>query len=213
MEPGTPRCWSSGSRTRRTASPVEFAHDRHRGDAARFVIRVVPDELLSASPHPTRLVLAELAVALEALEPVAGTRRGRARAARRRHHEPQLPAAAGRARRRRAAARERTPSCSGSTAKPSARRPRRRLAVGVGPEVVAFLAAPPCLVTAFIAGRPLTAEQLRAPEHIAQVAAALRASTAARDAARRGSTRSRSSPPTGRAPPPAAPRSPPGSTS
>ena len=26
---------------------VEFAHDRHRGDAARFVIRVVPDELLA----------------------------------------------------------------------------------------------------------------------------------------------------------------------
>jgi GntR family transcriptional regulator len=28
-------------------TPVEFAHDRHRGDAARFVIRVVPDELLA----------------------------------------------------------------------------------------------------------------------------------------------------------------------
>jgi GntR family transcriptional regulator len=28
-------------------TPVEFARDRHRGDAARFVIRVVPDELLS----------------------------------------------------------------------------------------------------------------------------------------------------------------------
>jgi GntR family transcriptional regulator len=27
-------------------TPVEFARDRHRGDAARFVIRVVPDELL-----------------------------------------------------------------------------------------------------------------------------------------------------------------------
>ncbi len=26
---------------------VEFARDRHRGDAARFVIRVVPDELLA----------------------------------------------------------------------------------------------------------------------------------------------------------------------
>jgi GntR family transcriptional regulator len=28
-------------------TPVEFARDRHRGDAARFVIRVVPDELLA----------------------------------------------------------------------------------------------------------------------------------------------------------------------
>jgi GntR family transcriptional regulator len=28
-------------------TPVEFARDRHRGDAARFVIRVVPDELLT----------------------------------------------------------------------------------------------------------------------------------------------------------------------
>ena len=26
---------------------VEFAHDRHRGDRARFVIRVVPDRLLA----------------------------------------------------------------------------------------------------------------------------------------------------------------------
>ena len=106
---------------------VEFAHDRHRGDAARFVIRVVPDEpcsrrVISARARPAR--------AAPALEPVAGTRRGRARAARRRDHEPQLPAAAGRARRRRAAARARTPSCSGSTATPSARRPRRRPRVG-----------------------------------------------------------------------------------
>ena len=27
-------------------TPVEFARDRHRGDAARFEIRVVPDDLL-----------------------------------------------------------------------------------------------------------------------------------------------------------------------
>ncbi len=30
-------------------TPVEFARDRHRGDAARFVIRVVPDELLASA--------------------------------------------------------------------------------------------------------------------------------------------------------------------
>jgi len=29
---------------------VEFARDCHRGDRARFVIRVVPDELLMAHP-------------------------------------------------------------------------------------------------------------------------------------------------------------------
>ena len=32
---------------------------------------------------------------------------------------------------------------------------------GVGPEVVAFLAEPPCLVTAFIPGRPVEAAELR----------------------------------------------------
>ncbi|MGI8781626.1 MAG: GntR family transcriptional regulator [Solirubrobacteraceae bacterium] len=31
----------------RDGTPVEYAHDRHRGDHARFVIRVVPDELLA----------------------------------------------------------------------------------------------------------------------------------------------------------------------
>ena len=46
---------------------------------------------------------------------------------------------------------------------------------GVGPEVVAFLATPPCLVTAFIPGRPLAADELRAPALLAEVAAALRA--------------------------------------
>jgi GntR family transcriptional regulator len=30
-------------------TPVEFAHDRHRGDHARFVIRVIPDELLAGA--------------------------------------------------------------------------------------------------------------------------------------------------------------------
>jgi thiamine kinase-like enzyme len=46
---------------------------------------------------------------------------------------------------------------------------------GVGPEVVAFLTAPPCLVTRFIAGRPLAAEELHEPPLLAQAAAALRA--------------------------------------
>jgi thiamine kinase-like enzyme len=45
---------------------------------------------------------------------------------------------------------------------------------GVGPEVVAFLAAPPCLVTSFIPGRGLTAEELREPAMLEQAAAGLR---------------------------------------
>jgi thiamine kinase-like enzyme len=48
-------------------------------------------------------------------------------------------------------------------------------AAGVGPDVVAFLTEPACLVTRFITGRPLTAEELRAPELLGQAAAALRA--------------------------------------
>ncbi len=47
--------------------------------------------------------------------------------------------------------------------------------VGVGPEVVAHLEVPPCLVTAFIEGRPLTAAELREPARLAEVAGALRA--------------------------------------
>ena len=46
---------------------------------------------------------------------------------------------------------------------------------GVGPEVIAFLTVPPCLVTRFLPGRPLTAEELRTPPMLAQLAAALRA--------------------------------------
>jgi thiamine kinase-like enzyme len=46
---------------------------------------------------------------------------------------------------------------------------------GVGPQVVAFLAAPPCLVTRFIRGRPVTPDELRAPGLLEHVAAALHA--------------------------------------
>jgi len=46
---------------------------------------------------------------------------------------------------------------------------------GIGPDVVAFLTAPPCLVTRFIPGRQLEAEELRAPAVLTQAAAALRA--------------------------------------
>jgi thiamine kinase-like enzyme len=47
--------------------------------------------------------------------------------------------------------------------------------VGVGPEVVAFMTDPPCLVTRFLPGRPVSAEELREPPLLDQVAAALRA--------------------------------------
>jgi thiamine kinase-like enzyme len=46
---------------------------------------------------------------------------------------------------------------------------------GVGPEVVAMLDDPPCLVTRFIVGEPIGAEELREPKAVAEVAAALRA--------------------------------------
>jgi thiamine kinase-like enzyme len=46
---------------------------------------------------------------------------------------------------------------------------------GVGPEVVAFMTEPPCLVTRFVSGRPVSAEELREPPMLDQVAAALRA--------------------------------------
>ena len=46
--------------------------------------------------------------------------------------------------------------------------------VGIAPEVVAMLDDPPCLVTRFVVGEPMSAEELRAPEAIAEVAAALR---------------------------------------
>jgi thiamine kinase-like enzyme len=45
---------------------------------------------------------------------------------------------------------------------------------GVGPEVVAMLDDPPCLVTRFVVGEPMTAEELREPAAVTEVAAALR---------------------------------------
>ncbi len=47
--------------------------------------------------------------------------------------------------------------------------------VGIGPEVEAMLDDPPCLVTRFIVGEQMSAEQLREPTALAEVAAALRA--------------------------------------
>jgi thiamine kinase-like enzyme len=45
---------------------------------------------------------------------------------------------------------------------------------GIGPEVVAMLDDPPCLVTRFVVGEPMRAEELREPVAIAEVATALR---------------------------------------
>ncbi|HEX6781023.1 MAG TPA: phosphotransferase [Solirubrobacterales bacterium] len=47
--------------------------------------------------------------------------------------------------------------------------------VGVGPEVVAMLDDPPCLVTRFVVGEPMSAGELREPAVLAEVAMALRA--------------------------------------
>ncbi len=45
---------------------------------------------------------------------------------------------------------------------------------GIGPDVVAMLEEPPCLVTEFVVGEPMGAEGLREPAALAEVAAALR---------------------------------------
>jgi thiamine kinase-like enzyme len=45
---------------------------------------------------------------------------------------------------------------------------------GIGPGVVAMLDDPPCLVTQFVDGEPMRAEELREPGAVAEVAAALR---------------------------------------
>jgi thiamine kinase-like enzyme len=45
---------------------------------------------------------------------------------------------------------------------------------GVGPVVVAMLEDPPCLVTRFVAGEAMSAEELREPVALAEVAAAIR---------------------------------------
>ncbi|HSS43344.1 MAG TPA: phosphotransferase [Solirubrobacterales bacterium] len=45
---------------------------------------------------------------------------------------------------------------------------------GIGPEVVAMLDDPPCLVTRFVEGEPMSAAELRDPVTLAEVAGALR---------------------------------------
>jgi thiamine kinase-like enzyme len=47
--------------------------------------------------------------------------------------------------------------------------------LGIAPQVAAMLEDPPCLVTGFVKGRELTAEELREPETLEEVARALRA--------------------------------------
>ncbi|HWC47705.1 MAG TPA: phosphotransferase [Solirubrobacterales bacterium] len=47
--------------------------------------------------------------------------------------------------------------------------------VGIAPEVVAMLDDPPCLVTRFVVGEPMSVAELREPEPVAEVATALRA--------------------------------------
>jgi thiamine kinase-like enzyme len=51
---------------------------------------------------------------------------------------------------------------------------KRAAELGIGPKVAAMLEEPPCLVTCFIEGRELTAEELRAPDALAEVARGLR---------------------------------------
>ena len=89
--------------------------------------------------------------------------RGRAAAARRRHHQPQLPRAARRRGPRRAPVRRRR---RGARHRPRGRGDRhaaRRRARASRPAVVAFLADVPALVTRWLPGGDVAAEQLRAP--------------------------------------------------
>jgi thiamine kinase-like enzyme len=46
--------------------------------------------------------------------------------------------------------------------------------LGVGPKVAAMFEDPPCLVTCFVEAQPMTSEQLREPQALAEVAQALR---------------------------------------
>ena len=119
-------------------------------------------------------MLAELAAALAALEPVAGTAEG----------EPEAldGGMTNRNYRVRLGGRDVVVRLPGKdtellgidrTAEREATAAAAR--AGAGPEVVAFLTEPPCLVTAFIPGRGLTAEELREPAVLADVAGALRA--------------------------------------
>src|SRR5918996_4057011 len=52
---------------------------------------------------------------------------------------------------------------------------KQAAALGVGPRVAAMLDDPPCLVTRFIDGKPMTSAVLRQPRALGQVATALRA--------------------------------------
>ena len=56
------------------------------------------------------------------------------------------------------------PRCSASTARPSARPTTPPRSWASRPQVAAMLENPPCLVTAFVKGRELTAEELRKPD-------------------------------------------------
>jgi thiamine kinase-like enzyme len=46
--------------------------------------------------------------------------------------------------------------------------------LGIAPDVAAFIESPPCLITCFIQGRELTAQELREPDTLAEVARGLR---------------------------------------
>ena len=51
----------------------------------------------------------------------------------------------------------------------------RAAELGIAPPVAAVIETPPCLITCFVPGRELTAEELREPDNLAEVARALRA--------------------------------------
>ena len=139
---------------------VEYAEDRHRGDRARFVVEVARVDDLAG-------ILAELE---PGLGPLAG--------------EPEVLSGGITNHNLKARLGERDyvlRICGKDTEVLSIDREtevaatRAAHAAGVAPEVVRWLPEHGCLVTAFIPGRPMLPQELRDPQALAQVAAALRA--------------------------------------
>ena len=100
--------------------------------------------------------------------------RGHRRPARGRDHQPQLPGATSAAPTTWCGCPASAPRCSASTARRSASRTRPRPSSASRQRWPRCSTEPSCLVTAFVSGREMKAEELREPETIAEVAHDLR---------------------------------------
>ena len=149
-----------------------------------------------ASQGPTGRTLQRIVRAARA--PQLGRAGGRAAAARRRDHQPQLPRPLRRHRLRDPAFPARTPRCSRSTARRERVANERAAAVGIAPPVAAMLDDPPGARHRVRRGRGMSAEDLREPAALAEVARCAagdpRARRAAADRVRLASGSSRPTP-------------------